>query len=317
MRVFGLSLALFALATAQSIAAPGDQWILGIHHIDNQGDKPFTTYAGTGYSGTQSSGAAQYIGNSYGFSGTGVGINRVWWELSGNSTNNGTPVPSSTELYSISFFGANDGGHNSWQPVEGQINGIVGDHAFNEPNIPWYQESGTNHQYMAASGADDRNWHALGPGPHTPSGPAFNASGNNGTYMWLKPGSWLYAKWDFTFAIDRSWSALRLTQITPLAGPPVSGDYNKNGVVDAADYVLWRKTYGQQGANLATDGFPDGFIDEYDYDWWAERFGNSNGSGSGSGLLSAVPEPTTFALAGFVACVCVVASRRRRPCVGL
>src|SRR6185312_15531953 len=106
MRVFGLSLALFALATAQSIAAPGDQWILGIHHIDNQGDKPFTTYTGGGYSGLQSSGAAQYVGNSYGYNnnGSAVGVNRVYWELSGNSVNNSTPVPTTTQLYKVEYF---------------------------------------------------------------------------------------------------------------------------------------------------------------------------------------------------------------------
>ena len=32
--------------------------------------------------------------------------------------------------------------------------------------------------------------------------------------MWLTRNSWLYAKWDFTWSIDHTWSALRLTQVT-------------------------------------------------------------------------------------------------------
>jgi hypothetical protein len=37
--------------------------------------------------------------------------------------------------------------------------------------------------------------------------------------MWLTSGSWLYAKWDFPFPVDRSWSALRLTQVTGIPEP--------------------------------------------------------------------------------------------------
>jgi hypothetical protein len=188
----------------------GDQWILGIHHINNEGS--FTSYAGGGYAGPQSSGAAAYVGNSYGRGGT-DGVARVYWELSGNAVNTGHPVPSETHLYQVEFYGTTETGHNSWQPVESQFNGAAGETFPIEPGIPWAGEFGTNHQYGAADGADDGNWHVSGPGPHTPASADFNAPGN-GVFMWLKSGSWLYSKWDFPFEIDRSWSALRLTQVT-------------------------------------------------------------------------------------------------------
>ena len=35
---------------------------------------------------------------------------------------------------------------------------------------------------------------------------------------------------------------------------PIAGDYNKNGVVNAADYVVWRNSMGQTGWGLAADG---------------------------------------------------------------
>jgi hypothetical protein len=60
----------------------------------------------------------------------------------------------------------------------------------------------------------------------------------------------------------------------------VSADYNKNGIVDAGDYVLYRKSGG-----IGTD-----------YSTWRSNFGNLAGiSSAGSALLSssAVPEPTT------------------------
>ena len=55
-----------------------------------------------------------------------------------------------------------------------------------------------------------------------------------------------------------------------------NGDYNQNGTVDAADYVVWRNTIGGQFA----------------YDAWSARFGSTSGSGSGFASGSSVPEPS-------------------------
>jgi hypothetical protein len=53
------------------------------------------------------------------------------------------------------------------------------------------------------------------------------------------------------------------------------GDYNNNGFVDAADYVVWRKTLGQSVLNPGdgADGDESLTIDEGDYDFWRARFG--------------------------------------------
>lgn len=81
----------------------------------------------------------------------------------------------------------------------------------------------------------------------------------------------------------------------------VPGDYNDNGVVDAADYVVWRNSKGETGEGLAADSNNDNVIDQLDYDEWRELFGNdrSDGHHHGSGALleAAVPEPTSVALA--------------------
>lgn len=75
-------------------------------------------------------------------------------------------------------------------------------------------------------------------------------------------------------------------------------DYNRNGRVDAADFVLWRKTDGQMGTGLVADGTGDGKVDQADYNLWRMHFGAVVGPGAGtsadSGDLSssAVPEPS-------------------------
>lgn len=56
-----------------------------------------------------------------------------------------------------------------------------------------------------------------------------------------------------------------------LRGP---GDYNGNGVNDAADYTLWRDTLGDTVPNgTGADGDANGIIDQGDFNAWADNFG--------------------------------------------
>jgi hypothetical protein len=78
--------------------------------------------------------------------------------------------------------------------------------------------------------------------------------------------------------------------------PPTSGDYNGNGVVDAADYVVWRKTLNQPAvpAGSGADGNSSGRIDEGDVNIWRHRFADTV-PGSGSGVHArGVPEPSAI-----------------------
>lgn len=77
---------------------------------------------------------------------------------------------------------------------------------------------------------------------------------------------------------------------TPVGVP---GDYNNNGVVDTADYVLWRN-----GGPLQNEVDTPGVVNAADYAAWRARFGNTSGSGSGLGS-GAVPEPSAGGL-GFL-----------------
>ena len=75
-----------------------------------------------------------------------------------------------------------------------------------------------------------------------------------------------------------------------LSGSSLAGDYNSDGTVDAADYVVWRRTDGSIGG----------------YNTWRTNFGDSNGAGG-----TAVPEPSAFVLVALAATLCVFSRRTR------
>lgn len=92
------------------------------------------------------------------------------------------------------------------------------------------------------------------------------------------------------------------------------GDYNGDGVVDSADYQLWRANVGDTSALLA-DGNGNGVVDAADYAMWRKNFGRtwqSLATGSGAGVVqTAVPEPTGSALA-LLASILALTRRWRR-----
>ncbi len=93
---------------------------------------------------------------------------------------------------------------------------------------------------------------------------------------------------------------------------PIAGDYNNNGVVDAADYVLWRN-----GGPLANETASLGIVDQADYDAWRAAFGN-NAPGSGALLPeSAIPEPGPGALIMAASLLVIPRSRRQWIHIGV
>ncbi|MEX2171903.1 MAG: SGNH/GDSL hydrolase family protein [Pirellulales bacterium] len=71
-----------------------------------------------------------------------------------------------------------------------------------------------------------------------------------------------------------------------------AGDYNRDWVVDIADYTVWRDTLGSS-TQLAADGDRSRAVDEGDYAIWTANFGAS--SYAMNGVLNnpiLVPEPT-------------------------
>jgi len=78
-----------------------------------------------------------------------------------------------------------------------------------------------------------------------------------------------------------------------LTTPVLAGDYNDDGVVDAADYVVWRKHLATD-MPLANETVSLGQVDQDDYDAWRANFGATNGSGNS--LIDIAPEPTAALL---------------------
>ncbi|HEX2473539.1 MAG TPA: ThuA domain-containing protein [Lacipirellulaceae bacterium] len=84
------------------------------------------------------------------------------------------------------------------------------------------------------------------------------------------------------------WGATKLTRIEFSGNrPAVTGDYNFDNTVDAADYVVWRKTFGST-SNLSADGNGDRVINTRDHAVWRANFGASlSPPGAGSAAAAA------------------------------
>jgi hypothetical protein len=75
----------------------------------------------------------------------------------------------------------------------------------------------------------------------------------------------------------------------------IPGDFNQNGIVDAADYVVWRKYVGTTYAQA-------------DYNTWRAHFGQTAGSGT-SHTAPSIPEPPSFSM--FILALLFAAPRRK------
>lgn len=91
-----------------------------------------------------------------------------------------------------------------------------------------------------------------------------------------------------------------------------AGDFNRDGVVDAADLNEWflavgnSGTSGSNGARFTADGDQDGDVDGADLLAWQRSFALDPSSST-----AGVPEPATAVLV--IACVFAVTSHTRRP----
>jgi autotransporter-associated beta strand protein len=110
-----------------------------------------------------------------------------------------------------------------------------------------------------------------------------------------------------------AYNATNITLTAPNVAGGVAGDYNGNGVVDAADYTFWRDRLGQNIALPNTNpADTDGMVTQAEYTFWKSRFGATAGSGSLALNAGAVPEPTSWALALLASVAAWGAYRRRQ-----
>jgi hypothetical protein len=103
----------------------------------------------------------------------------------------------------------------------------------------------------------------------------------------------------------------RLDLATIPALTRLGGDYDDDGDVDGADFLVWQQTRGtfvQSGTGADGDG--SGRVDTSDLAPWRLRYGMTNGVASSNASSLAVPEANLFAASA--ACVIGASLTRRR-----
>jgi T5SS/PEP-CTERM-associated repeat protein len=106
-------------------------------------------------------------------------------------------------------------------------------------------------------------------------------------------------------------SQLYTTGVLSVASTGTPGDYNNNGIVDAGDYVLYRKYAGT--THVLPNDPTGGTIGTIQYNTWRSHFGQPPGSGSGLDGAQ-VPEPATLVLFVSAASLAIGFGRRKRVC---
>ncbi|MGL4513778.1 MAG: DUF4832 domain-containing protein [Lacipirellulaceae bacterium] len=98
-------------------------------------------------------------------------------------------------------------------------------------------------------------------------------------------------------------------EVTNLASLLLAGDYNRDGAVNAADYVVWRDTLGQSVAPFAgADGDGDGQVGAGDYAAWQGNYG----AALPTAPATAVPEPGSALLGAIAGATLARVTGRRR-----
>lgn len=202
------------------------------------------------------------------------------------------PAPSTTDFYSVAIhelahalgFGEGGAGSTAW----GQL---LSGGAFNGVNA-----KSQNGGLPVPLSIDQAHWVAgkqsVIYGTSTPQEAAMDPDILDGTRK-------RFTALDAAALKDIGWDVI--------APPGANGDYNNNGVVDAADYVMWREKLNQN-VTLPNDTSP-GNVGSVDYTVWLNNFG----AGAGSGTLlvgAALPEPVSLGSVLIGGLVVLVGRRR-------
>jgi hypothetical protein len=117
---------------------------------------------------------------------------------------------------------------------------------------------------------------------------------------------------DDIYLFDHALTDAEILALIPPEAPDPPGDFNEDGLVDAADYVVYRKNVDGTTPLPNDDGLGTPIGPQH-YDLWEAHFGEPGGGGAGGGGNSPIPEPTSALLmAACAAILCGGCSRRIR-----
>lgn len=127
--------------------------------------------------------------------------------------------------------------------------------------------------------------HTFKPGTVIPAGESLyvvaDVQGFQGRTTGPRGGQSLFTQGNYSGQLSDFGGTLTLrnaagTQIdqASYAANAVTGDYNRDGTVDASDYTVWRDNLGST-TDLLADGNGNGVIDQADYISWRANFGAS------------------------------------------
>jgi hypothetical protein len=100
---------------------------------------------------------------------------------------------------------------------------------------------------------------------------------------------------------------LNALQLVATDAPVTVGDFNGNGLVDAADYTVWRDNLNGDESVLGGAGDGSGIVDAGDYTLWKGNYG-----GAGASSATAIPEPVSTLMLIVALGGCGIAAPRRR-----
>ncbi|MGI9456055.1 MAG: dockerin type I repeat-containing protein [Aeoliella sp.] len=103
---------------------------------------------------------------------------------------------------------------------------------------------------------------------------------------------WIHFLTPPTASTQLSVFALSEELTVPVPASTMAGDYNADGVVDAADCTVWRDTLGST-SDWRADGNNDGVITAADYTHWKGRYGDGVTGNLTLATSISVPEPPT------------------------
>jgi hypothetical protein len=109
-------------------------------------------------------------------------------------------------------------------------------------------------------------------------------------------------------------------QLRLLVPGPLPGDFNLDGGVNAADYTVWRNSLGtlfDLNGNGNETGGSAGIVDRADYELWKLHYGeHMPGAGAGQ-FASLSPEPMSFGLTLTAFLIALLKKPKRRHCAGM